>query len=108
MFSLETWFRTTTTSGGKIVGFGNANTGTSTNYDRHIYMEPNGRITFGVYNNGSYTATSPGALNDGQWHQAVGTMGPSGRHALHRRQARRQQRRHLDRPALLGVLASRW
>ena len=78
VFSVETWFRTTTTSGGKIVGFGNANTGTSTNYDRHIYMEPDGRITFGIYNNGSYTATSPGALNDGQWHQAVGTMGPSG------------------------------
>ena len=58
MFSVETWFRTTTTSGGKIVGFGNANTGTSTNYDRHIYMEPNGRITFGVYNNGTYTVTT--------------------------------------------------
>ena len=78
VFSLETWFRTTTTSGGKLVGFGNANTGTSTNYDRHIYMEPDGRITFGVYNNGSYTTTSPSPLNDGQWHQAVGTMGPTG------------------------------
>ncbi|MEO6510402.1 MAG: LamG domain-containing protein, partial [Nocardioides sp.] len=78
VFSIETWFRTNTTSGGKLVGFGNANTGTSTNYDRHIYMEPDGRITFGIYNNGSYTATSPSALNDGQWHQAVGTMGPTG------------------------------
>ena len=78
MFSVETWFRTTTTSGGKLVGFGNANTGTSTNYDRHIYMEPDGRITFGIYNNGFYTATSPSALNDGQWHQAVGTLGPTG------------------------------
>ena len=78
VFSVETWFRTTTTNGGKLVGFGNNNVGTSTNYDRHIYMEPNGRLTFGVYNNGSYTASSPGALNDGQWHHAVGTMGPSG------------------------------
>jgi len=72
------WFGTTTTSGGKLVGFGNANTGTSTNYDRHIYMEPDGRITFGVYRDGFFTASSSGALNDGQWHQAVGTMGPSG------------------------------
>ncbi len=78
VFSIETWFRTTTTSGGKLVGFGNNNTGTSSNYDRHIYMEPDGRITFGVYRDGLFTASSSNALNDGQWHQAVGTMGPSG------------------------------
>jgi PKD repeat protein len=78
VFSVEAWFRTTSTSGGKIVGFGNNNTGTSTNYDRHIYMSPNGRVSFGVYNNGSYTVTTPGALNDGQWHHVVGTMGPGG------------------------------
>ncbi len=78
VFSVEAWFRTTSSSGGKIVGFGNNNTGTSTNYDRHIYMSPNGRVTFGVYNNGTYTVTTPGALNDGQWHHVVGTMGPGG------------------------------
>ncbi|WP_377644478.1 PKD domain-containing protein [Oryzobacter terrae] len=78
VFSVEAWFRTTTTSGGKIVGFGNNATGTSTNYDRHIYMSPNGRVTFGVYNNGMYTVSTPGALNDGQWHHVVGTMGPAG------------------------------
>ncbi|SDP38037.1 PKD repeat-containing protein [Pedococcus dokdonensis] len=78
VFTLETWFKTTTTSGGKLIGFGNANTGTSSNYDRHIYMEPDGRITFGIYHDGFFTTTSPTALNDGQWHQVVGTMGPSG------------------------------
>ena len=78
VFSVEAWFRTTTTSGGKIVGFGNNPTGTSSNYDRHIYMSPNGRVSFGVWNNGAYTVTTPGALNDGQWHHVVGTMGPGG------------------------------
>jgi large repetitive protein len=78
VFSVEAWFRTTTTSGGKIVGFGDQPTGNSNNYDRHIYMSPNGRVTFGVYNNGTYTVTTPGALNDGQWHHVVGTMGPTG------------------------------
>ncbi|WP_457254534.1 PKD domain-containing protein [Pedococcus sp. P5_B7] len=78
VFSVESWFKTTTTSGGKIVGFGNFNTGTSTNYDRHIYMEPDGRITFGIYHDGFFTVTSPTSLNDGQWHQAVGTLDPSG------------------------------
>ncbi|HRW17511.1 MAG TPA: PKD domain-containing protein, partial [Dermatophilaceae bacterium] len=75
-FTVEAWFRTTTSSGGKIVGFGDQPTGNSSNYDRHIYMEPDGRVTFGVWNNGGYTVSSPGALNDGQWHHAVGTMEP--------------------------------
>ncbi|MFT3970694.1 MAG: PKD domain-containing protein [Micropruina sp.] len=78
VFSVEAWFKTTSTSGGKIVGFGNANTGTSTSYDRHIYMEPNGKVTFGVWNNGSYTVSSPSALNDGAWHHVVGTMESAG------------------------------
>ncbi len=78
VFSVEAWFRTTTGSGGKIVGFGNNATGTSTNYDRHIYMSPNGRVTFGVWNNGAYTVTTPNALNDGEWHHVAGTMGPEG------------------------------
>jgi PKD repeat protein len=78
VFSVETWFRTTSTSGGKIVGFGNNPTGTSSNYDRHIYMSPDGKLWFGVWNNGAYTVNTANALNDGQWHHAVGTMGPDG------------------------------
>ena len=39
VFTEEAWFKTTSTTGGKIVGFGNQNTGNSTNYDRHIYMD---------------------------------------------------------------------
>jgi PKD repeat protein len=78
VFSVETWFRTTSTSGGKIVGFGNNPTGLSSNYDRHIYMAPDGRLWFGVWNNGSYTVNTSQALNDGQWHHAVGTMDASG------------------------------
>ena len=78
LFTVETWFRTTTTSGGKIVGFGNNNTGLSSNYDRHIYMAPDGRLVFGVYNNGGYTVNTSTALNDGQWHHAVGTLDANG------------------------------
>ena len=37
-FSIEIWFKTTTTSGGMIAGFGSAVTGASPNYDRHVYM----------------------------------------------------------------------
>ena len=70
-FGLEAWFKTTTNSGGKILGFGNSATGTSSNYDRHIYMEPNGRITFGVWIGSAATVTSPSAYNDGQWHHVT-------------------------------------
>lgn len=67
-FGVEAWFKTTTTNGGKIVGFGSSSTGTSGSYDRHVYMEPSGRVTFGVYPGSSQTISSSTAFNDGQWH----------------------------------------
>ncbi|WP_073392343.1 PKD domain-containing protein [Jatrophihabitans endophyticus] len=73
-FSEETWVKTTTNQGGKILGFGDSPTGTSSNYDRHLYMQNDGRVTFGVYSGGTWTVTSKAALNDGKWHQIVGTM----------------------------------
>ncbi|WP_028047337.1 LamG domain-containing protein [Cellulomonas sp. URHE0023] len=77
-FSVEAWFKTTTTGGGKIVGFGNANTGNSSNYDRHVYMENSGQVTFGVYPGTSRTVTSSQAYNDGTWHHVVGTLSSTG------------------------------
>ncbi len=77
-FTLEAWIKTTTTAGGKIAGFGNQNTVTSSNYDRHLYMDPAGKVNFGVYNNGSYIITSSSPLNDGQWHYVVGTLSSTG------------------------------
>ncbi len=76
--SVEAWFRTTSGSGGKIVGFGNSTTGDSTSYDRHVYMSDDGRVTFGVYTGSVRTLTTAGPLNDGQWHHVVGTLGPAG------------------------------
>ena len=84
-YSVEAWINTTTTSGGKIAGFGNGRPRTGSNvsnlsgaYDRHVYMQNDGRVTFGVYTGGTTTITSPQALNDGQWHQIVATQGPGG------------------------------
>ncbi len=51
-FSVEGWFNTTTNTGGKLIGFGNNQTGMSRNYDRHIYMMNDGQLVFGVYNGG--------------------------------------------------------
>jgi hypothetical protein len=81
-FSVEAWFRTTTGRGGKLVGFGNSQTGTSGNYDRHIYMTDAGRLVFGVFA-GSFPGSvqsiqSAGSYNDGNWHHVVGTLGQGG------------------------------
>ena len=77
-FSAESWIKTSTTSGGKILGFGGSSTGTSSSYDRHVYMQNDGRIVFGVYPNEVRTITSTASYNDSQWHHVVATMGSGG------------------------------
>ena len=77
-FTLETWVKTTSTSGGKIIGFGNAATGNSSNYDRHVYMDNAGRIWFGVHPGGVRTVNSSASFNDGQWHQVTASLGANG------------------------------
>jgi hypothetical protein len=77
-FSVELWFKTTTDEGGKLVGFGDQQTGMSGSYDRHIYMMNDGQLTFGVWTGQTNTIETPGVYNDGQWHHVVATVGPSG------------------------------
>lgn len=72
------WFKTTTTSGGKILGFGTAQTGSSGGYDRHIYMNNNGTLTAGVWNSAENSVTTTSSYNDGKWHHAVFRFGASG------------------------------
>ncbi|MEW2632856.1 LamG-like jellyroll fold domain-containing protein [Streptomyces sp. NPDC048389] len=77
-YTLETWFRTTTSQGGKLIGFGNNTTRNSRSYDKHIYMTNAGRLIFGVYAGSTRTITTPSTYNDGQWHHVVATQGPGG------------------------------
>ncbi|WP_405754578.1 DNRLRE domain-containing protein [Streptomyces sp. NBC_01020] len=77
-YSIETWFRTTTDRGGKLVGFGNNTTKTSSNYDKNIYLTDDGHLVFGVYTGGAQTVTAPGTYNNGAWHHVVATQGASG------------------------------
>lgn len=77
-FSAQIWFSTTTTSGGKLIGFGNSQTGASGNYDRHIYMLNSGQLSFGVYDgNATHVVTSAAAYNDSRWHLATATFSGS-------------------------------
>ncbi|PZQ87802.1 MAG: hypothetical protein DI534_13570 [Leifsonia xyli] len=77
-FSVEAWFKTNTTRGGKILGYGSSATGNSSNYDRQLYMLNNGRVSFGVYNGATTAITTTSALNNNQWHHIVGTQGADG------------------------------
>jgi PKD repeat protein len=77
-FSIEAWVQTTSKTGGKIVGFGDKNTGSSGSYDRHVYMDTSGRILFGVYPGAIRTVTSTARFNDGAWHHVVATLSRSG------------------------------
>ena len=78
-FSEEVWFKTTSTAGGKIAGYGDATTGDSSHYDRHLYMDTSGRVNFGVNPlTGRSIISSVTGLNNGQWHQAVATLGSGG------------------------------
>ena len=78
VYSEELWFNTTTTSGGKLIGFGDRQSGASNNYDRHVYMENSGQLTFGTYTGATNTATSPNSYNDGKWHYLVASQGSDG------------------------------
>ncbi|ROR67373.1 PKD repeat protein [Agrococcus jenensis] len=77
-FSTELWFNTTTTQGGKLMGFGSSQTDWSGSYDRHIYMHNDGRLTFGVYPGQVRTVSSTASYNDGRWHHVVATQGAEG------------------------------
>lgn len=76
-FSTEVWFKTTV-KGGKLIGFGNSQSGSSSAYDRHTYITTTGQLAFGTYNSGYQTIVSPGNVADGTWHHVVATMSSAG------------------------------
>jgi len=75
LFSISVWFKTST-AGGKLVGFGSSQLGSSvTAYDRHIYMNNSGQLYFGVKPSSTYkTINTTATYADGAWHHAVATM----------------------------------
>ncbi|WP_368259245.1 LamG domain-containing protein, partial [Blautia wexlerae] len=74
----EAWFRTTSSSG-KILGFGDngSATGTSGTHNRSLYLN-GGRVSWTVFDTQNRTLQSGAGYNDGNWHHAVATLGPDG------------------------------
>ncbi|WP_078856875.1 DNRLRE domain-containing protein [Streptomyces sp. NBRC 109706] len=77
-FTLETWFNTTTTRGGKLIGLGDRTLQLSANRDNNIYLLNDGRVAFGVYDGRYHTVISQNSYNDGDWHHAAASVGPAG------------------------------
>lgn len=77
-FTLETWFRTSTSSGA-LMGFSNSLLAlVPTSWDRMVYFTTGGRLTFGVYPSSYQTITSTNGYADGNWHHMMATLGPAG------------------------------
>lgn len=74
-FSLVVWFKTSTKSG-RLIGLGGSQTGASGTYDRQIYLQPSGQLSFGTYSTTYQILTTATGTNyaDGAWHQVVATM----------------------------------
>ena len=83
-FTIIAWFRTPVgyTTGGKMLGFERPQTGVSAPtagaYDRHLYMDGQGRVWFGAYNGAHIGLSSGTGLNNNVWHMAVGTQSSAG------------------------------
>lgn len=81
VFTLEAWFKTTSTSGGAILGFANTASGSSSTRDRVLYLGNDGKIVFGVSGIGMDSVQTPLSYNDNKWHHVVisndGTHGRS-------------------------------
>jgi signal peptidase I len=79
-FSEEVWFRTTNASlNGKLMGFADVTTPASQlHYDRHIYIDPTGRVVFGVWPSKQTVVSSAAGKSyaDGAWHHVVVTSAP--------------------------------
>ena len=72
-FSLCMYFRTSSASGKKLIGFENSQFGTGTNYDRQLYVGTNGKLIFGIHPGGVQIMTTTTSVNDNTWRYAVAT-----------------------------------
>lgn len=79
-YSVEAWIRTTSTAGGKVIGFEDTQaSASSTQADRHVYLTTGGLLRFGA--GSGRTVSSARAYNDGAWHHVVATMRATGQPA---------------------------
>jgi signal peptidase I len=73
-FSVEAWVKTTSSAGGRLIGFGDGAAGSaSASTDCQLYLAPNGKVEFGLNDDNPVAIASASAVNNGAWHYVVGT-----------------------------------
>ncbi|MEO7016911.1 MAG: signal peptidase I [Leifsonia sp.] len=78
VFTAEIWFKTTTITGGLMLGMFDSITTSTGQRDPVIYMENSGQITFGMWDGSkTHTVVSPSAFNNGAWHLLDATYSAS-------------------------------
>lgn len=81
VFTVSLWFKTTTRTGGKLVGFGQRRTARSSKYDRHVWMDDTGRLHFGLITlltPRRHVISSTRSYNDDKWHMVTARLSPEG------------------------------
>jgi hypothetical protein len=73
-FGLGIWFKTTSTTGGSLFGFGDSPANVTGTNDRILYMNKSGQLDFVYNSSGDDTGFTSGAFNDGTWHFAYVRM----------------------------------
>lgn len=76
-FSICVYFRTSSASGKKIMGFESTQNETSGSYDRHLYVNTAGQLVFGLYPGSFRYLNSESTVTDNTWRYAVGTVSGS-------------------------------
>ncbi len=77
LFTVEAWFRTTASTGGRIVGRDTG--GSRAKVDRLLSLDAEGRVVFGVKPNAARaTVQSSQGYRDGRWHHAAAVLSPAG------------------------------
>jgi hypothetical protein len=75
---------TTSIRGGMLTGYGNKKRGSSTRYDRQVFMTGSGRLVFATASDfARYRIRSTWSYNDGTWHHLVATLEADGGMALY-------------------------
>jgi hypothetical protein len=77
-FTEMAWVRTTSSTGGRVIGMSSSTWAQDVHYDRQIVIDDGGHARFEIYPGFRYTLTSSMAVNDGRPHFLVATLGPGG------------------------------
>jgi hypothetical protein len=77
-FTILAWVRTTSTTGGRLIGDGDSAVGRSTRSDRMLFLDNTGHAVFGVSFTSKRSLRSATAVSDGMPHFLAASLGPSG------------------------------